>query len=298
MRKTTLTYMFTNLSPCREILLSMLCPFDISKLVLAIGSDLSPSEKKNHLDVLDDIFEESGVIRLMARLGLTIRIFGADINTLRKRVLQPAEFLARSPVDRPFQVFVLVTDENKDNATLCRDYRSRADIDSEPVDKSFAELCHAFGTSKADEIKMLSHWMLCAPYLAGTMPISIPGWIPVFNSRPHINVRAYIAPFHDRHNCILHMGRTNMQQVFGYNNNSELLYNLQNLSTVCLNFVGFQRIEVDISGKLTMNFLHNVLAATDMNRENRPLKYVVVNTAHPLNTSITLNLEPPLDTVT
>lgn len=283
--------MFTYILPFRETLLSMLCPFDISKLVSAIESDLSSTEETNHLDVLDDIFEDSGVIHLMARLGLTIRIFGADIETLRTRVLQPAEFLAVSPVDRPFQVFVLVTDENKDDSTLCRDYRSRADRDTEPVDKSFVELCHAFGTSKANEIKLLSHWILCAPYLSGTMPGSIPGWIPVFNSRPHINVRAYIAPFHDRHNCILHMGRPNMQQVFGYNNNSDLLYNLPNLSTVCLKFVGSQRIDVRIPGKLTMNFLHNVLAAADMNRENRPLKYVVVNTAHPLNTSVTLDLE-------
>jgi hypothetical protein len=293
MATTNLDTLFTYVFPFRDTLLSMLAPSEISKLFAALQCDPLPHEREKYLDVLDDIFEDSGVIHAMAKLGLTVRIFGADLEKLQARLDNPCAYSEPSVDERPFHIFVLVADSGNGPdhlATLVRDYRPETERGVIPHDMSLAELHIAFDPSTADEIANLSQWILSAPYLSGTLPVKS-GWIPVFNSRLHVNVRAYISSFDDWNDRILHMDRGLMCQMFGYHDNRSLLYNLPSLSTVCIKLRGDQRCVQNLYGKLTMNILHHIMAASDHDRGSEKRKFVVVNTAYPLNSSITLTLE-------
>jgi hypothetical protein len=286
--------LFDCVLPFRDTLLSMLAPFEISQFIAALSCSLSPWEQKEFLDVLDDIFEDSSVIHRMASLGMTVRIFGADLETLQVRLRYPCNYLAASLKDRSLHIFVLVTNdrsETDERPTLMRDYRHQTERSSVPLDMDPTELHTVFESSIADEIADFSRWILCAPYLSGTLPGTAPGWIPVFNSRPHVNVKAFITTFDDPDGRILHMNRDLMRQVFGYHDNGGLLYNLPHLATRCIKLKGSVRITQGLPGKFTMNVLHDILAAAHWKRETENDKFVIVNTAHPLNSSITLALE-------
>jgi hypothetical protein len=294
MTGTGLSTLFTFITPFRDKLLSMLVPYDISKLLTALGYVLSPWEKRTFLDVMDDIFEDSSIIHKMVALGMTVRIFGADLETLQIRLNSPRDYLKSCPDRQSFHIFVLVTNSRSktdERPVLVRDYRLWTDQDGVPLDMDLAELHEAFDSSTADEIASLSQWILCAPYLSGTLPSAAPGWVPVFNSRPHVNVRAFITTFADTDGRILHMSRDLMRQVFGYHDNGSLLFNLPHLSTACIKLKGPERYAQKLPGKLTMNMLHNVLVAASQDRETRNDKFIIVNVAHPLNSCITLSLE-------
>jgi hypothetical protein len=291
MSNTDLNYLFTSILPFRGILLSILAPFEISNLLEALQCDLSPWEKGRFLDVLDDIFEDSRVIYSMAKLGMTIRIFGADLQTLQARLCKPSAYFASSAYGRSLHIFVLVVDHRCGSdqlSTLVRDYRPEADQGKVPIDMGLEQLRDAFDAPIAEEIANLSQWILCAPYLSGTLP-GKPGWIPVFNSRPRINVRAYISAFNNWDERILHMDRISMRRAFGYDDNFNFISNLSSLSTLCLKLEGAQRSIQSLPGKLTMNALHDVYATSDK-EQGEDEKFVVVNTIHTSNSSIILTL--------
>jgi hypothetical protein len=282
--------LFTCILPFRDMLLSVLTPFDIAKLLEAIQYTLPPWERERHMDVLDDVFEDSSIIHRMARLGLTVRIFGADLEAMQKRLSHPFDHLASGADDRIFQIFVLVADNRGGSSKLVRDYRPKLEQDDVPSDMTPAQLASAFGTSTADEIVSLSPWILCAPYLCGSLP-SAPGWIPVFNSRPDVNVRAYVTNFADSDDHIIHMDRYLMCKLFGYHDSRDLLLHLPCLLTPCLKLEERARCIEHLTGKLTMDVLRNIFAASDRDRQAEDRKYVVVHAAYPTNSSITLALE-------
>ena len=49
---------FMNISPFRRSLISRLRPYDITKLVVALGCDLTKAKRKLYLDIVDDIFPD------------------------------------------------------------------------------------------------------------------------------------------------------------------------------------------------------------------------------------------------
>jgi hypothetical protein len=245
----TFTTLFLCIEPFKATLLSCLAPFDIAKLLAAIRYEPTSWERKTHMNILDDVFEDAAVFKLMIRRGLTVRIIGADVETLRMRLHYPCSYLAAS-VGRPsiFHIFVVASDQESggQRATLFRDYRQDADKESVPIDLSHEELRTMFDNATGDEIAELSHWIFCAPHLMGTMSSKAPGWIPIFSTRPHANVRAYMSAYHDRESRLLHMDRTLIRQVLGHHSNTSLLCELSTLTTYCLKLTGKETvIELD-----------------------------------------------------
>jgi hypothetical protein len=162
------------------------------------------------MNVLDDIFEDAYVFKLMIRRGLTVRIIGADVETLQMRLHYSCRYLAASVGWLSnFYIFVVVADQESggQRATLFRDYRDSAEKESMLVDLSHQELCTMFDNATKDEIAELSRWILCAPHLIGTMLSKAPRWIPIFSARPYFNVWAYILTFNDRESTLLHIDR-------------------------------------------------------------------------------------------
>ncbi len=291
---TMLREVFMNLSPFRTTILSLLPPFEISKLLAALSCDLTPAEWKLHMNLLDDIFEDTTPIILMKRLGMTVRVFGADLKLLEERVRDPCGYLKENRHDRALNVFVLVTDVSSKTdpiATLVRDYRPTVEHDYVPNQLTLRELQTAFKSPVSLELTTLYDWILCAPCLSGTMSDAIPGWIPIFKSRSNIDVRAYISTYNASNGRILHMNRVYMRQVFGFSDNCSLLSSLGKLSTMCYKIEGEKENIQHLEGKWTMDALHDVFAAAQNTRDTSEDKYVVMNTVHPLNTSITLTLD-------
>ncbi|OAL07196.1 hypothetical protein IQ06DRAFT_299842 [Phaeosphaeriaceae sp. SRC1lsM3a] len=292
MAGTDFVYVFTCIAPFRSMLLSMLAPFDISKLRDAFQCTITPWEQEKYMDLLDDVFEDSSIIHKIVRLGMTVRIFGADLEAMETRLSHPLGALKSCADGRIFQIFVLVADDRGPSgrsSRLVRDYRPESERDDIPSDMTPAQLASVLGTSTADEIISLSRWILCVPYLCGSLP-SKPGWLPIFNSRPDVNVRAYVTNFADSDDHIIHMERPLMCKLFGYNDSRALLLHLPSLSTLCMKLEEGGRHIEHLSGKLTMNVLHNVFAASDRSREAESRNFVVVHAAYPTNSSITLSL--------
>lgn len=288
-----LKYLFTSIEPFRCALLCMLAPFEIAKLLDAMNCEVTDWERKTHMDILDDIFDDSTVITTMRRLDMTVRLFGADLEILERRLLEPRAELTQGTSERPLNVFVLAShrsNHHENPTSLLREYELLSREENFPVDMSFAELQDAFGTETAAEISRLSYWILCSPSLSGRVPGNTPGWFPVFNARPFVNVRAFISSFEWCNGRILQMDRISMRNVFGYLDNDTLLTNISDLSTVCLKLQKDTVSRQHIKGKITTNILHNVLAAAYESKSTDIDTYTVVNVIHPLNSSITLSL--------
>jgi hypothetical protein len=283
-------YLFTCIQPFRRTLLSMLAPSDISRLLTATRCTVTATERGSHMNVLDDIFKDSSSITAMQKSRLTVRLFGSDLQILEGRLLQPYTHVQHQERHRALHIFVLVTSVSDGLPTLVHDYRPDSEHGFVPDDMEFTQLEDAFDHNVALQIAAFSSFILCAPYLTGTMPNAVPGWIPLFNAQPFVNVRAYISTFAERNGRILHMNRTLMNHVFGYKDNRYALSMLLDSTTTCYRFENGFREVVCVEGKLTMNMMHNVLLKAVENPRKYNDKYIVVNTLHPLNTSITLDI--------
>jgi hypothetical protein len=291
----TFTTLFICIEPFKATLLSCLAPFDIAKLLAAIRYEPTPWERKTHMNVLDDIFEDAAVFKLMIRRGLTVRIIGADVETLRMRLHYPCSYLA-STVGRLsiFHIFVVVADQESggQRETLFRDYRDSAEKESLPVDLSHQELRTMFDNATGDEIAKLSRWILCAPHLMGTMSSKAPGWIPIFSARPHFNVRAYMSTFNNRESRLLHIDRNLMTHLLGnHNKHTSLLCGIPNLMACCLKMAAEQTIYQQLPANLTMNALHKVYAAEFEKRRTGMETLTMVHTMHSVDSCIAIRLE-------
>ena len=154
-----------------------------------------------------------------------------------------------------------------------------------PDDSSLAELHTRFGSSVARQIAAFSRWILCAPYLAGTMPNMVPGWIPLLSTRPHMHLRTYISTYNDCNGRILHLNRILVKQLFCLEPNGSLLGDLSNLSTVCMIFERSGTVAQRLEGTFIISFLHNLFEET---RRRGEIQSVIVHTLRSSNCSIAL----------
>jgi hypothetical protein len=284
----TLKHMFIQIEPFRSAVLSLLLPFDVSRLLKAMQCELSEWEKSVYLNVLDDIFEDTTAITKMAEAGMTVRIFGSDLTRLEERLRSPSAHCVSSIQE--YRLFVLVSyrsDEPNGNATLVRDYRQASEQGFVPDDFNIAELHSHFSASVATQIATFSRWILCAPYLSGTMPNTVPGWIPVLSTRPHIDVRTYISTYNDCNGKFLYMDRKLTRKLFGFETEDDLLRNLSNLSTACLKLDRGSKVRHTLKGTLTIDFLHNLLARSQRRQDDG---FVIVHALHSSKCSVILEI--------
>ena len=283
----TLEDMLVRIEPFRREILSLLQPFEISKLSRATRCKLSEWEQKTYMKILNDIFEDTSIIGHMVEAGMTVRILGPDIKRLQMRLEHPPAYSA-SPTPE-YHLFVLVSDHamgSANTATLVRDYRRSSEQGFVPDDLSLVELHTRFDSSIATQIANFSRWILCAPYLAGSMPNMVPGWIHFLSTRPQIRVRTYILTYNDCNGKILHMNHSLTRQLFGIETNKCLLADPSNLSTYCLKMNRSGTIVERLKGNFTISFLHNLLEETPRRGE---VQFVIVHTLNSSNCSITIN---------
>jgi hypothetical protein len=284
-----LAIIFTHIEPFRSTLLRMLLPFEIAQLLVALHCQLSEWEAKTHMNLMQDVFQDCGEISKLCDLGLTVRIFGADLDLLKQRLEDPLTYIKSHGKERMFSVFVMVSErpslENGHTSAFARDFRPVSQHQSEPDDMSVTQLSQSFPLVTANSIQFLARWIFCAPYLAGSLPTAVPGWIPVFNAQANVNVRAYISTFKDRNNHLLYLDRELMDRVFGYQVHQDLLLNLTNLRTVCYILKGSSTVLKHLNGHLTMNTIHAHL----QNIHNKK-HCILQNTLYPLGYCITLKI--------
>jgi len=284
---------FNHVEPFRSTLLRMLSPFDIAKFLEAAESELTPWERKTHMNILDDIFKDNAHIPLMRKLGMEVKIFGFDLEIMEQRLHNPQEYLNKFGTHFSFNVFVVVTSQLSDvdsTPTLLHDFRHKSERHLGPEDMSVDELALHFTAETAGAISILSKWILCAPYLSESLPNAIPGWIPVFNSRPDVNLRAYISTFNGCNSRLLHMDRALMRKVFGFDNNNEFLLNISRLVTTCMILDPKGERSQRLLGRLTMNSITEVYVNAELSAETGCRDLLVVNGVYPGNTAITLEL--------
>lgn len=84
----------------------MLRPCDIAKLLSALRCELTPMERKAHMDLLDDIFWDRTELSHVMNLPLTLHLFGSDMGLIETRLSQP-EF--RFGETRRLNIFILIS---------------------------------------------------------------------------------------------------------------------------------------------------------------------------------------------
>lgn len=194
MSYSALANLFTYIHPFRSTLLKILPPFDIAKLSVTIDCELSTWEREQYMDVLDDILEDNHDLALMEKWSLSVRIFGSDLNVIERRLRDPRGYLAKFGRDYPLYIFFIVTSGTEHGDRLLQDFHQPIDSDAVSDEMDINETSQSFTPAAATSIATLSKWILCAPHLLGSLSIRIPGWVPVFNSRECVNIRAYIPP--------------------------------------------------------------------------------------------------------
>ncbi|KAF1922504.1 uncharacterized protein M421DRAFT_78037 [Didymella exigua CBS 183.55] len=275
----TLRDLFVRIEPFRSAILSLLRPFDISRLLQATCCNLSEWEKGEYLNFLDDVFEDSSVISQMVESGMKVRILGSDVARLQKRLRHSTPYSVLSATQE-FHLFVLVSDSSRDSKshpTLVRDFRQISEQGFVPEDLSLVELQSRFDTSVARQIASFSRWILCAPYLAGTMPNNLPGWIPLLSTRPHMHVRTYISTYNDCNGKILHMDYNLTKKLFGLRTHESLLGNVSDLTTHCLTLERSGSSARQIRGNFVIGFLHDFLEETQRRGE---VQFVITHTLY------------------
>ncbi len=284
----TIQDLFVRIEPFRSTVLSLLCPFEISTFLQATRCHLSEWERNRYLDILDDIFEDSAIITQMVAAGMTVRIVGSDVARLQIRLTDPSTYYASAAQD--FYFFVLVSDSSRDSesqSTLIRDYRQEPEYGFVPDDLSFTELQSRFDVSVAQQIAAFSRWILCAPYLAGTMPNNLPGWIPLLSTRPHMHVRTYISTYNDCNAKILYMDQDLTNKLFGLRREENLFGKLSDLHTCCIKLQGSDIVMQQLRGNVIISFLSDLLEECQRKGE---LQFVIAHTMYSANCSIAVEL--------
>jgi hypothetical protein len=189
---------------------------------------------------------------------------------------------------QPLHLFILVKDVIDRLTTLVRDYQSNKEQGFVPNNMCLTQLQNTFGDDIAHQVSSFSPFILCAPYLAGSMPNAVPGWIPMFNTRPFVNVRAYISTYNDCNGRLLLMNRTLMGRVFGHEKPETPFLSISDSPVPCYRYHMRGMCVEQLNGELSLNALHDVIVVA-MQEPRRPDDdYMIVNTLHPLNASITL----------
>ena len=88
--------------------MSRLRPYDITKLVVALGCDLTEAKRKLYLDIVDDIFPNRSELNKLQNKECCIHVFGADLTRLQLRLNRPL-YYARFFGATPLNIYVLVS---------------------------------------------------------------------------------------------------------------------------------------------------------------------------------------------
>ncbi|KAF2194725.1 hypothetical protein K469DRAFT_725935 [Zopfia rhizophila CBS 207.26] len=273
MPTSTFQHLFTSVEPFRSTLLTMLVPFDIAKLIIASNRELSSWERKRHMDVLDDIFQDSSEIDLMKKIGMEVRIFGSDLDVLEERLKDPCAYLEKFTKDHRFHVFVVAIGRPQDSdttSTLLQDFRHKSQQHLVPDEMSTSQIAQRFPPTVSESISILSKWILCAPNLLGSLSDCIPGWILVCNARENVCVHSYISTFNNCNSRILRMNRVLMRQVFGFKTENDFF---------------FSRL-----GILYRNISYNTPAKARLVQHTRPESIIIVKLLMLSDSAISLEL--------
>ena len=73
----------------RRVFLETLRPFDITNLLAVIRCEIIPSERERYINIMDDIFNNTGDLALIKTFSITIRIFGSDLEVIKERLRNP-----------------------------------------------------------------------------------------------------------------------------------------------------------------------------------------------------------------
>ncbi|CAI6338096.1 unnamed protein product [Periconia digitata] len=284
-------YIFTCVKPVRNVLLQMLRPFDIANLLAATHSALHPEEKKVYMDYLDDIFDEKRELSRLNELGLNVILFGSDLHILQERLEDPRGHRKKFGKDHDFHIFAIVSKAPSaldKNPTLHMHLQThRGPKISEDITSN--ELNTQFPTSMAEDIRLLSKWMFCKPYMAGTRPIRLPGWIPILSTSKNINLRAYMSAADEPDSKWFYMDRLLMSRVFGVREGKLLLGKIDDLQTQC-HLLGIENgIKKDISGVFVVNIMSEIINSTVQDLEDSEY-FTVVHVIHSSNIAILLRI--------
>ncbi|KAK7179088.1 hypothetical protein PSPO01_14871 [Paraphaeosphaeria sporulosa] len=283
--KISVKEVFTNVEPFRSSVLRMLLPSEITSLLAALGCTVSPWERSTHMDIMHEIFQDFQDLVSMQNLGLTVRVFGSDLDLLNKKIQDPWAF--RNAEDtRRYYIFIIISDEFDGAPRLHKDFRSNLRQNSTAEDMDVNELSQRFPEDVAENVAMLSKWMLCTPHLTGSLPGKVPGWIPVFKTHKHIVLRTYVSSYSEYRTKILYMERTLIRRVFGHHH-KDLLAHVCKLPTICYLLQNNTREKKELNGRLTMNTIRDVYMPL-----KGPLQkgYVIVNAIPPLDAAVILHL--------
>ncbi|PVH94212.1 hypothetical protein DM02DRAFT_633897 [Periconia macrospinosa] len=260
MANNSLLYIFECVRPVRTVLLQMLRPFEISSLLLATGCQLS-REEIVYMNYLDDVFEDTEELHRLTGLGLRVLLFGSDLRLLQERLEDPNEHLQTYGKDYEFHIFAIVFTasylDDDETATLYKCLRPHTATKEDPDDMTLNELSENLLPTMAKDVQMLSKWILCSPYVAGTRPL-LPGWIPYLNTRKNINVRAYISTDAPK-TMLFHMDRLLISRVFGIRDGRQLLGEVDNLRTHCHLLGKDNGVNRELSGDLVVDFISAII---------------------------------------
>jgi hypothetical protein len=81
----TLTHLFS-LPPIQDILLEYLLPFDIARLLAAIGCEITSHQRKKYMNPVRDVFDKHEEIALLNRAGVNIILLGHKAHLLHERL--------------------------------------------------------------------------------------------------------------------------------------------------------------------------------------------------------------------
>jgi hypothetical protein len=285
----TLQYLFVCIEPFRRMILSLLRPFEISTFLKATRCRLSTWEQERYIRIIDDIFEDSSTISRMVSAGLTVRILGSDIDKLRTRLRDPPTYTSNHL--EQYYLFVLVSESPRypnRRPTLVRDFREDTEHGFVPDDLDLTELHARFDSPVAAQIAEFSSWILCAPYLAGTMPDRLPGWIPLLSTLPQVHVRTYMSTYNDCNGRILQMSRSLTKRLFGLEGEQNLLRDFSSLETCVLQYNRSGKTEARLRANLVFGFLHSLLDNPDRQGDRN---VIITHALHSSSCCITVELQ-------
>lgn len=274
---------FSNVEPFRGSILRMLLPSEIASLLAALHCSVSAWERMMHMDIMHEIFQDIRELNTMQSLGLTVRIFGSDLEIINRKIRDP---WASTDVSRCLYVFVLISERCSDgSSTLHKDFRSNSCVKATAEDVDISDVNEKFPKRVAEDINVLSRWMLCTPHLTGSLPSTVPGWVPMFNTRRCIALRTYISSYKEYRTRIMYMDRTLMRRVFGYQHDRDVLTHVSDLTTVCYLLHDNTCSKKTIGGRLTTNTIQDVYMPAQSQEG-----YIIVNAIQPLGSAIILSL--------
>jgi hypothetical protein len=285
----TLQYLFVCIEPFRRMMLSLLCLSEISAFLKATRCRLSTWEQERYIRLIDDIFKDSSTISQIVSAGLTVRILGSNIDKLRTRLRDLLTYT--SNYLKQYYLFVLVSASPRDpncRPTLVRDFREDTEHGFVPDDLDLTELHARFDSPIAEQIAEFSSWVLCAPYLAGTMLDRLPGWIPLLTTLPQVHVRTYMSTYNDCNGRILQMSRSLIKRLFSLEGEQNLLRDLSSLETYVLQYNRSRKTEARLRANLVFGFLYSLL---DNPNGQGDRTFIITHALHSSSCCITVELQ-------